>query len=598
MQNGALVLRRRRWKLFVATFVALMVSMAGVITTAGSARAGVSDPLALGQATEGDGRVLGVLATTTGTRVKAVNYQVGTGAAVAMQRWTFERVSVGGPAPETTYRIRNAASDLCLEKSISGGDVSGAVVHLATCASVTHQYWYTPAEPTYPGYTLRSMRDNRCLDVALPDDGADVDVWTCYSFGSQLWKIRYGVLDCEEGPHTVLCLRPTERIKGLIGTWKHQPVQFTGPDYNRLSNFMLWKTSRDSGEDTASEYFEMGWQADYDDLTASTTHTAYWVESSDKSYEWHSLATEPGGDAANGMTHTYMTLANDEGQWDIFFDFNVVGTTTAAEGGRANYIENGIYSYFDGQIVLATGFQNRPQIMTTNEVFRRIYVGESGIFANAACHAPPNDPSYGGIAEPPECYQHTLATRQGNNVLEVDHFTIEKPQGTTLALPDPAPRQVGEGFVNGVDQAALADCLQSQAAGASCLRTVPGLAECVAARAICNGLDAGDRRQRDHVERPKRVQDLVDRLLAGSTGEDLAPARAANIRAGAYTAATGKAIHGVRADDTILVLSGDDRVKDRRASDGKLYSGYRAAFRADTGGLLHVCLGDTCRSMA
>ncbi|WP_230554438.1 RICIN domain-containing protein [Salinispora arenicola] len=596
MNNEAYSPQRTLWSRCLALLVALLISMAGVITAAGAARAGMSEPLALGQATVGDGRVLGVLATTAGTRVKAVTYQPGSGAAVARQRWTFETVSTGS-TPEMTYRIRNAASSLCLEKSISAGDVSGAAVHLATCAAVTHQYWYTPTASSFPGYTLRSVRDNRCLDVSLPDDGADVDVWSCYEFGSQLWKIRYGVQDCEEGPHTVLCVRPTERINGLIGNWKHQPVQFAGPDFNRLSNFMRWKTSNGSGEDVSSEYFEMGWQADYDDVTALTTHTAYWVESGDQTYEWHSLATEPGGDTVNGMTHTYMSLANGDGQWDVFFDFNMVGTTTAAEGGGANYIENGIYSYFDDQISLAAGFQNRPQVMTSNQVFRRVRLGESGVFANATCHAPPNDPIFGTIPAPPECYQHDLGTRQGDGVLEVDDFTIVKPQSGTPTAPDTATLEVHERHVNGVDQAALARCLQSANAGASCLREVPGLADCVAARARCNDLVASDRQLVKRDDRATRVQDLVDRLLVGDTQKKLAAAQVANVRAEEYTAMTGTRLRGVAADDNVLVLSGSDTVADRRAvvKEAKRYRGYRAAFHSSSGALLHLCLGSNCR---
>src|SRR5439155_12258435 len=124
--------------------------------------------------------------------------------------------------------------------------------------------------------------------------------------------------------------------------------------------------------DNAFDTFELGWHGEFDEVTGTTAYNAYWSEqgvvNGDLFYQVHSLAAQPGGADANGRNHTYMALARDDGQWDIRYDYNLVGTTVVAEGPRLRYLETGLLPQYEDQTFLDTAFQNRIQLFIGNAV--------------------------------------------------------------------------------------------------------------------------------------------------------------------------------------------------------------------------------------
>lgn len=578
-----------------SVFMTLVAGSVAAVAIQSPAFAGTSAPLAFGQTD--DDRVLGVVSTASGSRVKAIDYVSGSGAIVNMQRWTFQKIVAGGGTPETTYRIRNVAADLCMEKDISGGDVNAAAVILAPCALVSHQYWYLSPEFYFDRYTVRSARDHRCLDAAYVESGADVDVYSCFGLDSQQWDVRSGTQRCQGRVVIALCVRPSQPLFGIIANWRHQPVSFAGPDYNQLRNFLSWETSAPSGGTEEYDYFELGWSADYDAGTAATSHTAFWLEQNIDVYEFHSVA---GGSTADGVNHTYMALANDAGQWDIFFDFNPVGSTSVADGAQLSYLESTVTSYYNEQILLANGFENRLQVMTGNNIFRKVWAGESGMQETNTCYAPPNPYLYGQPDSPPWCFTPRLALRQADGGLQADYFAVDKPQVTSVHTAGPPTRQLSSEHFNGVDQTALASCLDSAADAAECLRTVPGPAQCVAARKICNNDVAQAPRIPSHRRAftPADAREAVSRLITTDTRIGITPERVAVLPVVQYTVQTGKGLSHIASSEDVIVVAGDETVTSRTSRTGnRTYPGYQAAFDAATGALLHLCLGASCRTV-
>ncbi|GAA2009577.1 hypothetical protein GCM10009799_41900 [Nocardiopsis rhodophaea] len=65
---------------------------------------------------------------------------------------------------------------------------------------------------------------------------------------------------------------------------------------------------------------------------SSTSYGPFWQERSRSKFESTSITPSYGGPAKpEGIAHSYMMLKSDRGQWDLVYDFNPVGSTTAQQ---------------------------------------------------------------------------------------------------------------------------------------------------------------------------------------------------------------------------------------------------------------------------
>jgi hypothetical protein len=120
------------------------------------------------------------------------------------QLWDKEFVDAD-VAGHDEYRIINAKSHKCLDKSLDTPDHNGSLVYQYTCLGGTgagdprvpdNQRWYQFQLPFSsvgsPGYMhLANVADRRCLDIEGPSDtnAAVLHMWDCYDTWSQRWNL-------------------------------------------------------------------------------------------------------------------------------------------------------------------------------------------------------------------------------------------------------------------------------------------------------------------------------------------------------------------------------------------------------------------------
>lgn len=577
----------------------LLAAAVGGLVPGGSVAAAVPapEPVAIGQSTDGDLQVLAADSDAVGSQVKIRTYTVGMPASVKAQRWTFEVVS---PGATPIYRIRHASSGRCLQ-AVSASD--GSDVILVDCGTAAQQFWTVVRPQTWPTYgsALRNQRDGRCLDLWYSEDGQPATMWGCDSvYETQLWRTRVGGFNCPDRAEVGLCVQEDAPVSGVMVNFRQQPVSFTGPPpgspsnpgYNNFSNQVNWNPVDSSGGDSGYDYEEMGWRASYTALTGSTAHTAYWLEGSETAEVYWPIS-RPDSTLADGSVHTWMSMGTSAGQWDVFYDFNLVGTTQHATGSRTRQLQTGLFAGYAEYAALATPFENRMQVFG-NGTWRRTRLVNVAAFPANICGQPdPRSILAGEPNTPPYCFTTQLTPRVSNlpsSPTEVDRIQLGKPATGALALrpvtPQPVTPQATTASVNGVDQRQLAACMAEDPG--RCLDTVPGLAACVQARKVCNvntrstlgtkpaPITADTARQRVQTDVHGATRPVSSTMTAADFGR----------RTGVTLTVDGGAeIHVVTGDGAVTGFS-------RRAATN--LRGYTAVYAAATGDLLYACLGTTC----
>jgi hypothetical protein len=566
----------------LALLCAALAGSAGALVGSTAAQAADLVGLAIGQATNGDSNVLAVDATANNTQVKVHSYRMGTSSAVALQRWTFELVT-GSGIPAQTYRIHNVGASKCLEKSTS--DTNGANIVINPCASATNQYWTIPTDYPVNGWNLVSARDKRCLDLYNSADGAPTTMWQCTSiYDTQLWSIRRGGISCDERAANGVCLRPSSPLFGAFISTRQLAMNLgkTGQDYNTAYDYMGWETENLNNGNAQFDYLEMGWQGEWDPDNGGALYHAYWLEqglvNGNYIYQEYSLADREYGTTADGRNHVYLTLSDhDTGQWYMYYDYNLVGTSRVAEGDRLHYLETGILGQYDERTAFPTAFDNYLQVIDGNDQWRRAYLGETAGMATNECNGPPNPMSWGIPNKPPYCYNVTISTTPStsNGPEEFQHVQVAKSLTTPAKQPSrPEPPAVSgpAQMVHGVDQRALAACLDTDAT--ACLKTVPGLEQCVRARQVCNVTPApAASKAATPAVTAEKVAARASRALGGLTGTSVTQLGRVYVVRGAATL---------------------DRFAGRALKQPA--HGFRLTYSADTGALVSACLGATCQN--
>lgn len=585
---------RRRCAMALAAILA-----AGVLTPATAADAAVPppEPVAIGQATKGDLHVLVTDADAAGTRVKVRPYQVGQLADVKAQRWTFEVITPGA-AP--VYRIRQASSGRCLQ-TMAAADNAG--VALADCNTTNPQLWTTGTAQTFPtgGFELRNKRDGRCLDLNVSTNNAPAAMWKCNaSFATRMWRTRVGAFDCPARKFTALCVRSSQLVSGVMGAWRQETMRLnvpssTVPDANTMYNQVMWDPLTSAGDNPGFDYVEMGWRGEYRVSDPVHRHTAYWLEQTAGTLEFHAInAVDATLD--DRTMHTWMSLGNSDGQWDMFYDFNPAGTTRLTAGAYTRELQYGLLHQYTANTALDIPFENRVQVFDATEVWRRPRLNEVAAFPANVCGQP--DPQTLMLKEPntpPHCFTTSLVTRASstsNPMPEVDRFVVGKPGVNALASASSVPSApAASGVHNGVDQRALAACMAADAT--QCLTAVPGLADCVRARKVCNTT----RRATAVAERGTPVTADVARQRARADVGDRKPAagvRTTTVTAADFARRSGTTLDTVDGTATVHVVTSDNPATGLSRKADQTYAGYTMAYQGATGRLLYACLGDSC----
>ena len=560
--------------------------------------------------------------TSNSSRVVASNYISGTtGADVGRQRWKLERLPPEEGFPDYAYRIRNVAANKCLDKS---GAVTGnsAPIIIYTCGTGKNQVWWTGIEPSASGIQWRNYLDYRCMDVrgGSTANNAEIVSYDCGTGWNQFYKLRTGPFDCGDRTRdwtgtSQMCIRGSQNFTGLIANFKNHPAQLayrnpsTYPQSNVVRRYAKVVPINAQGVSSATA-LEVGWQAQRTSSSSATPiYSAYWIETQPTSQQTYTVPSVDEFNAPNGSTvadsrsHSYMLLGSTTaGQWDVYFDYNRVGTTSGQPGGRLRDSEAGLQVRYLDATTLANPVELRTQLMDENGLVRRPYYAETAIGTPKQCNMPPVYADFGAGAGgnvPPWCLDASRTTySQPDYPLQTDVFTVRKPTTLTASSAQAAsPLRARMPNHNGVDQAKLATCLQAEAS--ECLDTVPGLRACVMARkGTCNTISSsastGSRGEAVGLAQVKK-QARTDLRTAGKnpntvTAVTVDAARTTTV--GEFRANLPE-FHPVNVAESekVFVLSGDDAVAGMDTATRTAYHGWTLVYQVRDGSLLYAGLG-------
>ncbi|MFV2021690.1 RICIN domain-containing protein [Micromonospora sp. LOL_023] len=587
----------------------VMASVISVLTGQARALAAGTDAIAIGiyDYDESDRRVLEVTGTANGASVAAVTYRVGaSGAGVDNQRWIVELEVIVDVDITPVYTIRNVQTGKCLTKA--SANTNNAAVTIQPCAGTINQMWTTPWGGAWQGVELLSMADYRCLDLGggSSANGALVRVSNCNGSWYQRWKQRYGAFNCDRYSSqrflTGLCVNTgSQPMFGLFGTFRNQQISFepeasTLP--NTLVNFIELRSLNNQLSDSAVDGVEFGLHASFNPNDGLQEYFPYWVEWGEQTEEYHGISGMPNGSIADGRLHHYLLLANgDRTQWDVFYDYNLVGTTRLQEGARFQNSYAITSVIYPNVVSTSEPFENRVQVSDGNGVWRRPYLGEASRSEPKSCHALPTDEDllWDEFNLPPWCLTTALGTVTGSSGMEVQYLRVGKPNALLMGpVASAAPQGSTNGAVNGVDQRKLRACLEAETE--PCLDTVPGLRECVAARKICYAASLTPTSARQTaLMTPRQARDAAGRLLATKSAlPAMADSKAKATTAGELNMQLRERMESAVTGSTpVNVVTGRATTPGLSSQDYD-YDGYTLIFNAATTGLIYACLGRQC----
>ncbi|MEU4217337.1 hypothetical protein [Actinoplanes sp. NPDC026623] len=545
-------------------------------------------------------QVLAASATTTASYLKMAAYVPDGAATASLQRWTFE--SIVKTYLGYVFKVRNVASGLCMEPNAHFG------VYLQPC-NLSGSWLYTDAAPvTGTGYRLRVWSNasaGECLnaDSNPPANPSRINPDSCYPTSNvpgERWRVRPGAGICATVNVTATCQSYNPPRTGLFGNWNQSLTSFANASNAEVTDYLGGRTVDSQFFDRVPDWFEVGWLNAHTTgngtTPPTTTDEAYWLETAPGFTQYHSLSTAPGGSVGDGLNHTYMALSSANGKVDILYDYDTVGTTTHSEGSGISYLETGLTKHDDGSAVLPSGIQHRVQALDPIVGVWQRLPATATVVNDRQC----NGPSTMLPSAPPNCVNVTVKAVAGQNGgSDMDNIGFTQP--VAAAFTGPLARPVAPTTINGVDQRKLHSCMQDTPT--DCLRTVPGLNACVAARLQCNAgtsTPAKINRARRAPMTAAQAKVAARNEIHAANGKPLPVGTAmkvATVAARTFNAAHQRPLAGLPSDESLLVVSGTTTVsgfQHGRAAGGP-YRGFTLTYQAGTGALLDACLGTDCQ---
>jgi hypothetical protein len=578
--------------------VLVLLAASAVLTTTPARAATISAPVVIGL--NSSSQVLAATGTAVDSYLTMTSYVPDGAPGASLQRWTFEllepRRSFG-----YVYLIRNAASGLCMKPNAYFG------MYLRPCNQVPDIWTMSDVgPPAGTGYWLRRATGNRlgeCLsaDARPPANPSRLNPDTCWAPGvGQRWRVRPGNAVCGTLDVTAVCSHFNPPQTSMMASWRQFPLTFDQTQYAQLSQYVGGKTVDGQAFDNVADWFEIGWRSTHvkanGTIPPTTVQEAYWQDRAPGLNQYHGLSSVPYGTADDGRIHYYMALASAGGKVDLLYDYNTVGTTTGSEGSRIGYVETGVMKWDYGSGTLPAGIEHRIQTMDPNGIWSRLPLAGLGLVNDRQCYGP-SAGTAGLPLNPPNCIEPTVKAATGRT--EMDYLGLAQPGAPTPVVPAAPARTTAStepAVLNGVDQRALRSCMD--AGSEDCLRTVPGLAECVAARARCNATGPFAAPANPTAMTLAQAKQAARRDLVTAGGTPIpASANMAARRVAASSVDTAPAARqaALPAGEDVIVVTGQDTVHGlRHDRHQQPYQGFRLVYRASTGILLDACLGERC----
>lgn len=397
----------------------------------------------------------------------------------------------------------------------------------------------------------------------------------------------------EDTSWAMACSYPEVGIKGAMGTWRNIPIGFESsiPSGTNVNVDNQMEVIPDVTKDSHSIVLGLAadWLSSAPGIPGSARYQPHWTQQSPNGGVMHAITQGRNPSVADNSNHTYMALLQPVGnEWDVLYDFNLVGTTDrmAASPRSANSrIDIGL-GVRSPEHVSVPNIANRMQYMPlTTGVWQRTPTDKVSNFILGMNACGPTMPG-------PWCF----ATRLTGGT-EFTQWSVAKPGATTPA-PAPAPVALrsaqsapaigGRGrFFNGVDQQALAQCL---ADGSDCLATVPGLTECLRTVRQCN--QAALNRSTPHASptvKPRK-EDLAGRAATLFDVPE-GTVRVTDATPSPMSLSAGREDTSAVVPQVTVESSAPTRGLDTR---GRTFEGFRATYSAASGELVSACWGDAC----
>lgn len=382
--------------------------------------------------------------------------------------------------------------------------------------------------------------------------------------------------------YAMTCSQPGEPMIGGFATWRNVPIAFDKVDTPNTtvmaSNYLRVTPNTESSP--LAYNIEIGL---YAEKTGKTTQTygPKWTELGKNGGKTKAITAGVNPTKPDERNHTYMLVRQETGnQWDVLYDFNKTGSTTdqlKVPGGNPNRIDIGL-EVMGHQYVDVPEIADRMQFMDGNQTWQRVDSSNTAkIITLGTCSA---------TKKPPNCFNAKLT-----DATSFTQWTVGKPR---KAPPAPAasaeaqPHRTSElpPEFNGVDQHALQDCLEHDAA--DCLTTVPGLSDCVLTTRVCNAAALESA--------PSTTRTTAVDISASSIRERAAAAfdvDPQDMRVVGSPRAEGVSVADT-SPQTWTVESA--QTTPGLEHQGRSFKGFRAVYSAHTGQLLEACWGQLCRS--
>lgn len=197
---------------------------------------------------------------------------------------------------------------------------------------------------------------------------------------------------CDRAPRDAvaqMCADQSEPMYGVFVTFVYPDASYGAPPPFGIADF--YNETEFFTDDAMTRSFGFGLDMTY--LGSNTEYQPYWVDYN-VGYDFNRIGSPaPASDKKN---HTFMAIPSCDNcrTWDIYYDFEVVGTTSSQPNPQSRHLMTGwLLQGMSGQVALSKT-SNRIRFLDGNDQFRRFDVADVSTRAPAGDCSPGADPDY------------------------------------------------------------------------------------------------------------------------------------------------------------------------------------------------------------